>query len=291
MITSKELQYVEHWASKIPMPGVDYSTKVLNELKECYDIYNEIYKDKEYNFIFSNGEEIEFEILTKNLCHMLGIDFPNIKCDFFEPFRKKVLGIKTNSFSSYELLEMIIDKADKIIENDNDVNSKQKAINYYKTGIKCGIFKKLSNFDKFNFAAINYNAGGEKAQTENKKYFFVPSNEAVCPYFMIGVQIDEERMITVDNDMPKYFVNTLLAPKNPKTFFENQEVVIPTQILVSDNDKMNRMVATPTEKIQLLTMYKSIINAYNIPNKMNIYGDYENMLNEQSTIERVKILK
>ena len=52
------------------------------------------------------------------------------------------------------------------------------------------------------------------------------------------------------------------------------------------------MNATPEEKIQLLTMYKSIINEYNIPNRINIYGDYETMLNDLSNSkEKSKILK
>ena len=34
MITTKELQYVEAWATKIPMPGIEYSISVLKEMKE-----------------------------------------------------------------------------------------------------------------------------------------------------------------------------------------------------------------------------------------------------------------
>ena len=51
MITTKELQYVDDWAKKIPMPGIEYSTKVMQELEMCYKLYNDIYKDKEYYFI------------------------------------------------------------------------------------------------------------------------------------------------------------------------------------------------------------------------------------------------
>ena len=40
MITSKELQYVDSWATKIPMPGYEYSIKVLNELKKCVNQFN-----------------------------------------------------------------------------------------------------------------------------------------------------------------------------------------------------------------------------------------------------------
>ena len=55
MITTKELQYVDLWASKIPMPGEEYSKQVIKELEECCKTYNEKYKNKEYNLIFSMG--------------------------------------------------------------------------------------------------------------------------------------------------------------------------------------------------------------------------------------------
>ena len=39
IITAKELQYVDLWASKIPMPGIEYSSNVMKEIEECYHIY------------------------------------------------------------------------------------------------------------------------------------------------------------------------------------------------------------------------------------------------------------
>lgn len=137
MITTKELQYVDSWASKTPMPGIEYSTKVMEEIKECYELFDKLYKNKEYNFIFSNGEEIGFEILSKNLCHMLGIDYKNIRGDYFAEYRKKVLGTEVSEFSSYDLVYALISNIDKVVEHDNDINTREKAINYYKSGIKC----------------------------------------------------------------------------------------------------------------------------------------------------------
>lgn len=305
MITSKELQYVNSWAQKTPMPGVEYSAKVMKEMKTCYELFNKLYKNKEYNFIFSNGEEIGFEILSKNLCHMLGVDYKNIKSEYFGEYRKRVFGTENSDFTSYELVELLLENGDKIIENDNDISVREKVINYYKSGIKCQIFKKLSDFDKFNFAAINYNPGDEKYDYENQKLLFVPSNEAVCPYFMIGIATDKEvvNQETVEEEksssqyeqeftISKYHVNTLFAPINPKNFFDNQEVIIPTQILVSDNNILSRLNATPNEKIQLLTMYKNIINTYGLTSNLNIFGDYQAVLKEQSDNEKlVKVLK
>ena len=282
MITTKELQYVDLWASKIPMPGEEYSKQVIKELEECYKTYNEKYKNKEYNLIFSNGEEIDFGIMQSNLCHMLGIDYQNIKGEYFNNYRSKILGITTTNFSSIDLLEAILEHSDKVIEKDNQLTNKAKILNYYKSQIKCNIFKKLSNFEKFNFAAINYNRQDNRFDYDKQKLLFIPSNESVCPYFMMGIKL------TDTEEIQKYIVSTLIAPQEPKKYFENQEVIIPTQILVSDNNELRKLNATAEEKIQLLTMYKNIINTYNIPNKLNISGDYESLLNKISLIEQNK---
>lgn len=279
MITTKELQYVDTWATKIPMPGIEYSISVLKEMKECYETYKRKYQNKEYNLIFSNGEEICFEIMAFNLCHMLGIDFQNIKGEYFDDYRKNVLDLNSYTFTSYDLLEAILEKAEIVAEKDNDIRNSRKIVNYYKSQIKCNIFKKLSDFEKFNFAAINYNGKDDRYDYDKQKLLFVPSNEAVCPYFIMGIKQGT-------NENQKYIVNTLIAPQEPKKFFDNQEVIIPTQILVSDNDALRKLNATADEKIKLLTMYKSIINSYNIPNKLNISGDYESMLNDISVREQ-----
>jgi len=275
MITSKELKYVNVWANKIPMPGIEYSKQVLEEIKKCYELYKEKYKDKQYSMIFSNSNEIDFEIQSKNLCHMMGIDFGNIRNDYFDQYRKDVFNTSYTDFTSFELLEMILENMDAVAEYDNDVNNKAKAINYYKSAIKCAIFNKLSNFDNFNFAVINYKGQKEEVEYDKQKILFIPSNEALTPYFMMFIKDDGYG----ENN---YVVSSLSAPENPKIFFEDQEVVIPTQIMVSDNNNLKKLVATPEEKIQLLTMYSNIINKYNIPNKINIYGDYENMLNDMA---------
>lgn len=289
MITSKELSYVDLWANRIPMPGIDYSKKVVEQMKSCIDIYNKKYLNKEYSLIFSSGEEINFEILQANLCHMLGIDFNNIRGDYFEDYRKDVLDIYTNSFTSYDLLTSIMEHSDKVVDMDNDQNNKCKVINYYKSQIKCNIFKKLSDFEKFDFAAINYSKDDEKYDYTKQKILFIPSNESLFPYFMMGIKVDPDNLETLS----KYFVSTLMAPKKEeiKNFFDNQEVIIPTQILVSDNNNLTKNIATAEEKIKLLTMYKEIINEYRIKNMLNISGDYETMLNVMSSIEKEKIYK
>lgn len=301
MITSKELQYVKSWASSTPMPGIDYSMNVLRKMEECYNIFNSKYRDKEYNIIFSNGEEIKLEILEKNLCHMLGVNYKNLTNEYFANYRKIVLKTETSNITSYELLGLLIEHAKDVAEYDNSTH-KEKAINYYKSGIKSTIFKKLSDFEQFNFGAINYDPKDNKYDYINQKLLFIPSNQAICPYFMMGIK-------KADNVSQDYITYTLLAPKeyqeavidndtseeseydnnSAKNYFDNQEVIIPTQILISDNNVLNKIQATPEEKMRLLTMYKSIITKYGIPNRLNIYGDYEAMLNDlDRTYQKVK---
>lgn len=291
MITSKELNYVELWPSRIPMPGEEYSRQVIEQMKKCYEIYKQKYKDKEYSLIFSNGEEINFEILASNLCHMLGIDYKNLTGDYFSEYRKDVLGI-TSQVSSFELLELILEHADRIIELDNDSSNIKKVINYYKSQIKCIIFQKFSDFQKFDFGAINYDPKDGKYEYDKQKLLFVPSNEAVCPYFFMGIRISNPEDPI---ELQKYIVSTLMAPSQTdiKRYFENQEVIIPTQIISSDNTEFIKNCATAEEKIKLLTMYKAIIHEYRIANNLNISGDYEailNLLNIYENREKQKTL-
>lgn len=275
MITSKELRYVNLWANKVPMPGIEYSIKVLREIESCYKLYNEKCMDKEYSFIFSNSDEVDFEIKNKNLCHLLGIDYKNIKGPYFDNYRKTAFG-NLSDISSYELIELIIENMDCVALLDNDRDNKAKAINYYKSSIKCAIFNKLCNFDKINFGAINYTGNREEFNYDKQKILFIPSNEAVIPYFMMVIKEDNGDVTG------KYIPVSLMAPENPLEFFENQEVIIPTQILVSDNSNLSKVIATPEDKIRLLTMYSDIINKYGIANNINIYGDYLATLNELS---------
>lgn len=275
MITSKELRYVNLWANKVPMPGVEYSIRVLKEIEACYKLYNDKCMDKEYSIIFSNSDEVDFEIKNKNLCHLLGIDYKNIKGPYFDDYRKEAFNGQSD-MSSYELIELIIENMDTVALLDNDKDNKAKAINYYKSSIKCAIFNKLCNFDKINFGAINFNGDKTDFDYNKQKVLFIPSNEAVVPYFMMIIRED-----AADYN-GKYIAASLMAPENPLDYFENQEVIIPTQILVSDNSNLSKVVATPEDKIRLLTMYSDIINKYRIPNKINIYGDYLSILNELS---------
>lgn len=205
------------------------------------------------------------------------IDYQNIKKECFDFYRQVAFGTVNNDFTSYDLLLMIMENIDRVADFDNDPDNRMKAINYYKSAIKCEIFSKLSDFEHFNYATIN----SLKDDSEDKKMLFVPSNEPICPYFSMGL-IKTADKYDVQETNPYYAVNTLLAMSDPKKFFDGKEVIIPTQMLISDNKNLKKISATADEKIRLLTMYKSIVEKYKVNSSINIYGDYEALLNDIS---------
>lgn len=148
-------------------------------------------------------------------------------------------------------------------------------MNYYKSRIKCSIFDKISEFEKFNFAKID--------SEEYSKVLFTPSNEAVCPYFFIRLSKNADENI--------YDIISLMAPEKHRIpEFLNSKVTIPTQIIIDDNQKLDKIVASPKDKINLLNMYKQIITSYNIEDNLDISGDYLAMLSEMDVKGRSKTL-
>ncbi|MBQ8192976.1 MAG: hypothetical protein IJZ46_02780 [Bacilli bacterium] len=265
----------------------------VENLANAVKNYNEFYADKEYDIILSNGDQISFEILNKNLCHMLGIDYKNLVSDYFTSFRENILGLN-GSTNSYALLKALLENIDKVLKYDYDKGG--HLLNYYRIMIKCAIFEKLSDFSRFNFGVIDFNehiytaSSGRPYKGKTDKMFYVQSNEAVAPYFMMGVVPADAAIKQNDEEIVeiKHVVETLIAPSSPGDFFNNQEVAIPTQILVTTVDKMDKLEATPSEKIAMLNQYRSIVNEYKISNKINIFGDYESMLAQQVSKKRTR---
>ena len=153
MITKKELSFVSNWATKAPYPGLKYAEQSVEKLIHAVEDYDKYYSNKEYDLILSNGEQILFEILNMNLCHMLGVDFKNLISERYDIFREEILGL-TGSIQSYVLLKTIIEKIDDVLKYDYDNSG--KILNYYRIMIKCSIFEKLSDFSRFNFGVINF---------------------------------------------------------------------------------------------------------------------------------------
>lgn len=282
MISKKELEYVNIKTMCAPYPGINYSEEAMEDLAAAFSAYEEYYADRLYNIMFSDGNEIDFEVERKNLCHMVGIDSKDLFGDYRADFRKKVLDMDPDkASSSYGLLKRIIDNREKVLE----YNMHKQVFNSYRVRLKCNIFHKMSDFSKFDFGCINFDkptyerVNGEVIGGESSRYLYVQSNEGNCPYFMMGL-----KSISQDG---KQIVETLLAPTAPDKFFREQEVVIPTQLLKFNLEDLTKLNATASEKIALLNMYKAIVSRYNIPFRANIYGDYESMLVDHARDEKV----
>jgi len=282
MITLKELNLVTSWASKAPYPGTQYADKTAEKLIQSVDAYEKFYKDKEYDLILSNGEQFEFEILSMNLCHMLGIEYKNLSSDYYSDFRKEILGIQGVP-RSYELLKAIVDNIDEVLKYDKERSG--VILNYYRVMVKCSIFEKISDFTKFDFGVINFDKNvyeqtvGDVYHGNAEKFLYVQSNEQACPYFMMGILPDRDRSSIVSTEDSidvgsKYAVETLFAPTNVRDFFYNQNVAIPTQILTTTTETMDKKEASPSHKLALLNQYRAIVSEYDVPNNMDIYGDY-----------------
>lgn len=284
MITTKELSFVKSKADRVPYPGINYAEKTAEKLIKAVEDYDKFYANKEYDLILSNGEQILFEILSMNLCHMLGVDFKTLLNEQYTPFREEILGL-TGNIKSYDFIKSMVNNIEQVLKYDNE--HEQKLLNYYRIMIKCSIFEKLSNFSMFNFGVINFDKDTYRISSssyfsgKSDKFLYVQSNEAAAPYFMMGI-LPNGNTTDPEYNPNKYAVETLIAPDNTCDFFKNQEVVIPTQILITTTNNMDKLEATPSEKLALLNQYKSIINNYGLKNRLNIYGDYESVLASSS---------
>lgn len=275
MISLKELKYVGTYPEKAPYPGDDYAKETLENMCETFKKYNEKYRNKDYSIIFSDSSEINFEIFEHNMAHILGIDFSTIVGGNYEDFIKEVLGIdrtETN-ITSYMIVKAILENYEDVIKYDG--TNQNRALNYYKSRIKCAIFDKISDFEKFNF--------GKLETRDDSKILFTSSNEAICPYFLVRLKEDAKNR--------KYCVSSLLAPeKHQLSYYFNEQASIPTQIIIDDNNNLNKIEATPREKIEVLNMYKSIILNNSLIDRMDISGDYMSLLADMDIKQKRKTL-
>lgn len=290
MISKKELSYVNAWPNRTPYPGDEYASEVLEQLKECLELFEQEYLNQVYNVSFTNNEEIEFQILDKNLCHILGVDYKNLSGDYFDDYRESVLNIKPGMiFGSYDLLNIIVSNLEKVFKYDA-INKANKAINYYRVAVKCAIFKKLADLSAFNYGCINFNKAVYNELYPNLPFgsnstrlLYTDSDEIISPLFMMGLKQPENSEL--------YIVETLFSPEQAERFFNKQEVIIPTQIITDNNGILEKKLATPSEKIKLLKSYQSLIIANKFPNMINIYGDYYSMLISLDKEEQKKLKK
>ncbi len=288
MISNVELQYVGQTAQNVPYPGREYALDVMQKLDDAIKIYKNKYENKFYSLILSNGEEIHFAVKEKNLAHILGVDYKGLISDNMVDLTKSLLGFAENErVSSYEVLLRLLENADTVLKNDSFSTNPRKLLNYYKLMVKCTSFSKLSNFEEFNFGFINFdkdvyqNINQCKFAPTAEKFIFTASDEALVPYCMMGIVLDNE-----DNTI--YVPQTLMAPVYYGSFMNNQELLVPVQLLINNAYNLSKHVAKPEEKLRILNMYRSIISQCGIMSSINIYNDYESILRQNAIDEKAK---
>ena len=279
MISLKELKYVNTNAVMAPYPGDAYATETLEGMKEMFEKYHKNYYGKNYSIIFSDATELSFEILDFNICHMFGIDFKSLVSvnnlggpNLYQDFLTQVLGFSPSEvrITSYELTKAIIDNYEEVVKYDSQAEN--RALNYYKSRIKSAIFEKMSEFEKFNF--------GKLYTHDDTLLLYTPSNEAVCPYFFVRLSKDQNK--------DYYGISSLMAPEKDKIDpYFGYGAAIPTQMIIDDNKNLNKIIATPKEKIEMLKSYKNIITTYNLDDKMDVSGDYLAVLSEADVKQKI----
>lgn len=284
MVTLAELRYVSSYPNKIPYPGEDYALDVFSKVRKCYEEYNEFYRNRGYTITLSDNSELEFQIFEKNLCHLLGIDFKNIMQSFYQKqFRNSILGLSDDvRTSSYNMLETILEKVDKVIEFDSSING--KVFNYYKLGVKADIFLKLYNLENSNFGCISLNKDLNNNMSplnrfNSQKLLYFPSDEILSPYSMMGIISNDSS----DEGIKIYSPETTFLPTNHVDFFGGNPVAIPTQILTTiagESLSLNKKIASPEQKIALINDYNSLIQSNDLPNALDISGDYVGLLKQ-----------
>ena len=175
-------------AKQSPISRVEYAQNALLNLIADLNTYKKYYIDTKFNISFSNNEEIVFEIMQKNLCHILGVDFKNLMTDYWKNVRQDILQIKDSTcITSFYFLEKFLENYDRVLEFDEHTD-RNKILNYYKVSIKSQIFQKFGNLLTSNFGCINFNnetyeANAQKRSPGVDKFFYFNSDEIVSPFF------------------------------------------------------------------------------------------------------------
>ena len=287
MISKQEVKYFNSLAKDVPFPGTDYAYDVINRLSKALNIFKSKYDGKTYNILLSDGEEITFEMQSRYLAHLLGIDYKTLVND--ENMKKllyDILGFEDdNQINSYSVLCRIVENGDRVI--DNDELSFDKILNYYKIMSKVSCFECLAGFNEFNFGYLAFDKKiferriGNNFTPNSVGYIFSKTEEKFAPLCMMGLKYD--------NYLDAMIPETFITPPNFADYLYCQELLLPIQLVISDDINLTKLSATPEEKIRLLNWFKSLIKTYDTNSFINVFGDYEMTLNEMAT--KRKILK
>ena len=258
-----EVGYIDSWPRRIPYPGREYGEEVLDLLEECYNVF----KNKKYRIEFSNDKTIDVYVWTKNICHLLGIDYLNLAGSYFDEYRKKTLGL-SEKFNAVDLVDAIVENRDKVLTFDYN-RGNMCPINYYKIEAKCLAYKAFKDLSEFSYGCIDFNKDEYNKREDRKftgeapKYLYSKSDSEVFPFFLLGIRKSNER-----DRVPKgsYFADTTIASYSPESFFAGQEIILPYRVTTNNGSKE----ISREELLKLLIEYRNTIEEYNIQNKMRI---------------------
>lgn len=210
--------------------------EILQEVKNCYELFLEQGNVIEYNIFSSEIKNIKLKILPENVPHLLGIDQKRICEPYGNYFRKHILGIeRQKNVYPTEILRSIFKDLEKVVDF-NEENGKN-FFHYYRIRIKCEIFKRLLNLEEQTFSRImlnkNYLKSGtiEERISEKATDFIaiVNTDNKRLPFSFVGIRQDENNELYKHYD-EFYIPVTLFSSFNASAFFENQNICIPETI-------------------------------------------------------------
>jgi hypothetical protein len=295
MISLKELENVNERDLKfVKYPGDVYAKKALLNLSKAYKLYEKIYSGASYTINFSDGDELQLEIVPSNLSHMMGLDPTSIKNFYLDlgDFDKTIdwannLFHKGQNLRSHELLKIMADENnhDSIIKLSR--LSHHTIINFYRVSIRSEAFNRFSSFLDMDFGCIKYDPkiveknGSEKTALKSDRILFVESNENNAPYFMMGIAIGENG---------NSYIETLFADMYTEKMFKNQTITLPISVTVENEHSLIRHEATASQKLYTYKMLKEIVLKYG--SNLDIFADYSNVLARQSNEDsKIRTLK
>lgn len=283
MISNREMKYVnakvdnEH---SIPYPGDNYSKDALLELKNSLYLYDVYYKNRDYDILFSNGDNLVFGIQPFNLSHILGVNFNQLRdSGIFDDLKCDI-----DKRTSYDLLNTIVENEDDIIKLNK--LKEYSLLNFYRIKVRSEVFSKFSNFSEFNFGCINFDKDiaskkGYPTTMKSSKFLFTESDDPGFNYYMLGISNNED-----DN----YYVETMFPNNIPEKMFAGQEIVMPTVISTTTPSEFNKVEASASQKLRMVKLYDNMARMYN--SKFSYFNDYYSTLSNQARVEeRQKVLK
>jgi len=277
MITNREMMFVnQKEETKIPYPGSDYAKDALLELKEALVIYDTYYKNKMFDIIFSNGENLEFAIEENTFSHLVGM--PNMRTFIEKGIIEQFY--QNEYINSYQLLTDIMNNIDDFLKVNEEANF--SLFNFYRIKVRSEVFAKFSNFTDYNFGAIHYDKNiaeknGHPTNMNAHTFLFVESNDANYPYHMMGLAKDMAN---------KQYVETLFPTAYLEKMFKGQTISLPTAVSITQTESFSKGTISASQKLRQIKQMMDIAKANGA--HFEFFNDYLTTVSEAARQEERK---